>query len=73
MRVSTNALLHHRNGSTIHLLNNFAVDAGEKFNHECAFVIRFKLEGEITVLRAYYDLAHMNEHVEDNKNEATHN
>ncbi|KAL8682476.1 MAG: hypothetical protein Q9224_006776 [Gallowayella concinna] len=36
---------------------------GKKFHHEFAFIIRFNLGGKITKMRAYYDSAHMDEHV----------
>ncbi|KAL8751540.1 MAG: hypothetical protein Q9199_006343 [Rusavskia elegans] len=47
--------------------------AGKKVHHECCFVVRFNMEGKISKLRAYYDSAHMDEHVKVHKEHVAKN
>lgn len=41
--------------------------AGKKWSHEFVYIVRFNLDGKITKIRAYYDTAHLNDHVEEHK------
>ncbi|KAL8824324.1 MAG: hypothetical protein Q9191_005132 [Dirinaria sp. TL-2023a] len=44
-----------------------AKSEGKKWNHEFVYIVRFDLDGKITKIRAYYDTAHINDHVETHK------
>lgn len=41
--------------------------SGKKWDHDFVYVMRFNLDGKITKIRAYFDTAHVNTHLEANR------
>ncbi|MCJ1227647.1 hypothetical protein MMC12_004303 [Toensbergia leucococca] len=41
--------------------------SGKKWEHEFVYVMRFNLDGKISKIRAYFDTAHVNTHIEAHK------